>query len=155
MIGPAFIGYTDTKLFKQLASNEAQQLVNADRKAVEILRNSCPVEEWDDGGSEFRPDKMVEVLVDQQLAAVASYDFWGEHIAHISIISRPTFRGRGYGVTAVSELTRVALERHLVPQYRTLEENRPSMAIARRLGFVQYATSMAIRFLADSSAPQA
>jgi hypothetical protein len=34
----------------------------------------------------------------------------------------------------------------VVPQYRTLEGNAPSMAVAKRLGFVHYATSLALRF---------
>jgi len=121
MIGPAFIGYTDTNLLKQLASNDARLLINADRQALETLCNSCLFEEWDNGGSQFRPNKTVGVFVDQQLAAVASYDVWADHVAHISISSHPTFRSRGYGALAVSELTRVVLERNLVPQYRTLE----------------------------------
>jgi RimJ/RimL family protein N-acetyltransferase len=145
IIGPAFIGYTDAKLFRQLGSGGARLLTNADREAVEILRNACLAEEWDHGGSTFRPKEMVGVLSDQRLVTVASYQGWGEHIAHISIITHPAFRGRGYAAIAVSELTRIALERKLVPQYRTLEANQPSMAVARRLGFVQYATSLAIR----------
>jgi ribosomal protein S18 acetylase RimI-like enzyme len=146
IIGPAFIGYTDTRLFKKLAGGDAQLLTETDEKAVEVLRNACPAEEWDHGGSDFRPSEMVGIIRGQQLATVASYEIWGEQIAHISIIAHPAFRGRGHATTAVSELTRFVLERHLVPQYRTLEANQPSMAIARRLGFVQYATSLAIGF---------
>jgi RimJ/RimL family protein N-acetyltransferase len=146
IIGPAFIGYTDAKLFRPLSSGDARLLTVADEKAAEILRNACAAEEWDHGGSTFQPKEMVGVLRGQQLVAVASYKFWGEHIAHISIITHPAFRGRGYATTAVGELTRIVLERKLVPQYRTLEANEPSMAIARRLGFVQHATNMAIRF---------
>jgi RimJ/RimL family protein N-acetyltransferase len=143
IIGPAFIGYTDAKLFRPLSSGDAQLLTIADEKAVEILRNACAAEEWDHGGSMFRPNEMVGLLRGQQLVAVASYKLWG---AHISIITHPAFRGRGHATTAVSELTRIVLDRKLVPQYRALEANEPSMAIARRLGFVHHATNMAIRF---------
>jgi GNAT acetyltransferase len=146
IIGPAFIGYTDTRLFKQLTCGDARLLTDADEKAVEILRNACQAEEWDHGGSDFRPSEMVGVIRGEQLVAVASYEVWGECIAHISIISHPDARGLGHATTAVSKLTRIVLERDLVPQYRTLQASQPSMAIARRLAFVQYATSMAIRF---------
>jgi ribosomal protein S18 acetylase RimI-like enzyme len=151
IIGPAFIGYTDTMLFKQPACGDARLLTNADGKAAKKLRSCCPAEEWDHGGSTFRPSEMVGVMRGQQLVAVASYKVWGERIAHISIIGHPAFRGRGYATNAVGKLTRIVLERKLVPQYRTLEANQPSMAIARRLGFVQYATSMAIRFRPSSA----
>jgi ribosomal protein S18 acetylase RimI-like enzyme len=145
VIGPAFIGYTDAKLFRQVTCGGARLLTNADWKELELLRYGCLAEEWDHGGSSFRPNEMVGILSNQRLVGVASYQVWGRHIAHISIITHPAFRGRGYATLAVSELTRIVLERKLVPQYRTLEANQPSMAVARQLGFVQYATSLAIR----------
>jgi hypothetical protein len=95
IIGPAFIGYTDTRLFKPLTSGDAWLLTDSDEKALQILRNACPAEEWDHGGRDFRPSEMVGVIRGQQLAEVASYEVWGEHIAHISIIAHPAFRGRG------------------------------------------------------------
>jgi predicted GNAT family acetyltransferase len=88
---------------------------------------------------------MVGVFEKGGLVALASYELWGGRIAHISIVSHPLWRGRGYAATAVSALAKIVLERGLVPQYRTLEANKPSMAVARRLGFVQYATSFAVR----------
>jgi ribosomal protein S18 acetylase RimI-like enzyme len=153
IIGPAFIGYTDARLFKHLTCGDARLLTDADEKAVETLRNACQAEEWDHGGSDFRPSEMVGVITGHQLAAVASYVVWGERIAHISIITHPDARQLGHATTAVSKLTRIVLERDLVPQYRTLEANHPSMAIGRRLGFVQYATSMAIRFRPPNANP--
>jgi hypothetical protein len=45
----------------------------------------------------------------------------------------------------VSGLTGEVLKRGLVPQYRTLEANKSSMAIARALGFELYATTVAVR----------
>jgi hypothetical protein len=37
------------------------------------------------------------------------------------------------------------LARGLVPQYQTLDSNRPSIQVAQTLGFVRYGTSMAVR----------
>ena len=73
----------------------------------------------------------------QELVALASYQLWGERIAHIAFATHPLFRGRGYATAAVSALTKIVFERHLVPQYRTLETNSASMDIARRLGFIE------------------
>jgi RimJ/RimL family protein N-acetyltransferase len=81
-----------------------------------------------------------------ELAALASYQIWGAQIAHIFIVTHPAFRGQGYATAGVSSLTQTILERTLVPQYRTLEGNAASMAIAKRLGFLHYATSLAVRF---------
>jgi predicted GNAT family acetyltransferase len=120
-------------------------------KAVDTLREACAVEEWEHGGSEFRPTAMAGVFKGHELAALASYQIWGEQIAHIAVVTHPAFRGQGYATTAVSGLTKTVLERTLIPQYRTLEGNAPSLAVARRLGFVQYATSLAFRFILPNS----
>lgn len=37
----------------------------------------------------------------------------------------------------------------LIAQYRTLASNAPSIGIARRLGFVGYAASLAVRLYAE------
>jgi GNAT superfamily N-acetyltransferase len=145
-IGPAFIGYSDVKHFKPVSSGATRQLTVQDEKAVEMLRAACPVKEWEHGGSEFRPSAMVGAFRGQEIAALAGYELWGGQIAHIAIVAHPSFRGQGYATKAVSTLTEMVLERRLVPQYRTLEANAPSMALARRLGFVEYARSLAIRF---------
>ena len=150
-VGPAYVGYTDLKHFRPVSLATARGLTAQDEKTVNALRDACTVEEWEHGGSEFRPTEMVGAFKDNELAALASYQIWGERIAHIAIVTHPAFRGQGHATAAVSSLTQVVLERTLVPQYRTLEGNAPSMAVARRLGFVHYATTLAIRFTLPNS----
>ena len=145
ILGPAFVGYADSKWVPPIPSGKARPLIPGDREAFDKLRTACPVEEWESGGNDFQPGSMIGVFERGRLAALASYELWGGRIAHIYIVSHPLLRGRGYAATAVSALRKIVLERGLVPQYRTLEANKPSMAIARRLGFVQYATSFAVR----------
>jgi hypothetical protein len=146
-VGPAYVGYTDLKHFLPVFLSTTRGLTDQDEKAVNALRDACTVEKWAHGGSEFRPTEMVGVFKGPELAALASYQIWGRQIAHISIVTHPAFRGQSYATAAVGSLTQTVLERTLVPQYRTLEGNVPSMAVARRLGFVHYATSLAIRAL--------
>jgi len=145
-IGPAFIGYSDVKHFKSVSSGATRRLTPQDEKTVDMLRAACAVKEWEHGGSEFRPSAMVGAFSGQELAALASYELWGEQIAHIAVVTHPAFRGQGFATIAVSTLTEMVLERTLLPQYRTLETNVASIALARRIGFAEYATSLAIRF---------
>ena len=145
-IGPAFVGYSDLKHFRPSFSSSTRRLTAQDEKAVDLLRAACSVDEWEHGGSEFRPSVMAGAFRGQELAALASYQLWDEQIAHIAVVTHPSFRGQGHATTAVSTLTEMIFERALVPQYRTLEANAPSLAVARRLGFVQYTTSLAVRF---------
>jgi GNAT superfamily N-acetyltransferase len=108
-----------------------------------------------------RMPELVEAVFGERVAATIGPAFVGyidvahfrpvspgaaRQIAHIAVVTHPGFRGHGYARTVVSTLTEIALGRTFVPQYRTLEANAPSIAVARRLGFLQYATSLAVRF---------
>jgi GNAT superfamily N-acetyltransferase len=148
-IGPAAVRYADREAFRSADSRgEARLLTEDDRAAVEGLRAAVSAAEWSDGGSEPDATPLLGVFEGGVLAALAGWEVWGGAIAHLSIFSHPGFRGRGHGAAAVSALTRIALERGLVPQYRALETNAHSVAIAQRLGFVPYARSLAVRLAA-------
>jgi len=85
-----------------------------------------------------------------ELVSIAGYEIWGGTIAHVSVITHPAHRGRGYARSAVAAAASTALKAGLIPQYRTLESNGPSMSVARSLGFVHYATSVAVKLEAQS-----
>jgi GNAT superfamily N-acetyltransferase len=144
VIGPAFIGYADGGTFVGCADAEARLLDDTDAEAVADLRSSCDALEWQHGGA-ADGSTCVGIFRGARLAALASYERWGDRIAHIGIVTHPGYRGQGLARAAVSALTKVALSRNLVGQYRTLVSNKSSMAIAQRLGFQCYAMSLAIR----------
>ncbi len=141
VIGPAFIGYAE-KVAPALQPTRA--LDAADAPALEALRGACDVNEWEHGGSDIA-HPCSGVFSGGQLVALAGYEVWGGTIAHISIVTHPSFRGRDFGQSAVAHLTARALAAGLLPQYRTLAANHASMCIAERLGFRAFATSMAVR----------
>jgi predicted GNAT family acetyltransferase len=85
------------------------------------------------------------VFVGEQLASVSGYETWGDRVAHISVITHPKQRSRGFGQRAVAHIAMRALDAGLLPQYRTLESNSASIRIAESLGFCRYAISLAIR----------
>ncbi len=141
VLGPAFLGYT-TDI--RGSDSPARALSHDDASAVENLRDACGEQDWDHGGSS--PDWPCSgVFHGGQLVALSGYEIWGGTIAHLCIVTHPAFRGRGFGKPAVAHLARRALAAGLLPQYRTLEANTPSVRIAEALGFQRYATSMAVR----------
>jgi GNAT superfamily N-acetyltransferase len=141
IVGPAFVGYASTVL---PPAHSVKELDPSDLDARNALRKACTAEEWEHGGgAEEGPSS--GVIVDGCLAALASYEVWGNAIAHISIVTHPAHRHQGHGRNAVAHLARRALACGLLPQYRTLESNAPSMKIAHSLGFQAYARSIAIR----------
>jgi predicted GNAT family acetyltransferase len=63
----------------------------------------------------------------------------------VGVVTLPAWRGRGAGLAVVSALTAHCLAHGAVLHYQTLRANLPSIAIARRLGYEDVATALAIR----------
>lgn len=140
-IGPAYVGYA-ALISGECAS--ARDLESRDQAALENLKQCCPDVDWDHGGSNLR-QPCSGIFTDGQLAAVAGYETWGGAIAHIAVVTHPEFRNQGLGRRVVAHVARRAVDAGLLPQYRTLLSNEPSMHVAKSLGFQQYAVSMAVR----------
>jgi GNAT superfamily N-acetyltransferase len=146
LVGPAAIAYADAGTFRGLSiAAEMRPLTEADRPALDALRGALPAEAWDEGGGEYDGTAVFGAFVDGVLAARAGYEVWGGRIAHLGVVTHPDHRGRGLGAAVFASAARAALEAGLVAQHRALQSNIHSMRIARRLGFVPYATSLAVR----------
>lgn len=149
VVGPAVIACADAGTLRPApAPAQVRLLGEADRPGLDALRAAVPAEEWEHGGP---PDAApaAGAFVDGALAAVAGYETWGGRIAHLSVVTHPAHRGRGLGAAAVALAAQAALRAGLVAQHRTLAANAPSWGIARRLGFVDYAVSLAVRLNGD------
>lgn len=140
-IGPAFIGYA-SKI--AVPGHDARPLKASDAPALRRLESSCDPVEWEHGGSAIE-NPCAGVFADGQLVALAGYEIWGGEIAHISIVTDPEFRGRGFAQSAVACIASHGIAAGLLPQYRTLESNAASIRIAETLGFLPFARSLAIR----------
>ena len=147
MVGPAWVGYASAETLRHVAAAvETRLLTPADAPHVERLGRAATADEWDNIASLPRAGVMVGAFAEGELAAVAGYEVWGESIAHVAVLTHPAHRGRSLGRAVVGATAAVALERGLVPQYRSLMANRASLAVAAALGFEGYATSLALRF---------
>jgi GNAT superfamily N-acetyltransferase len=142
VIGPAYIGYAAAV---PPPIHAVRSLTPSDAPAVSDLQAACPAVEWEHGGSIVGEHPSSGVLVGNELIALAGYEIWGGTIAHIAVVTHPAFRGRGFGRSAVAHVANTALAAGLIPQYRTLDSNRPSIHIAESLGFSHYAASVAVR----------
>ena len=141
VIGPTYIGYATTI---SLPAHPVRALGTEDAAAIRTLRQACDPTEWEHGSS-LSGQSASGVFVEGELVAFAGYAVWGDSIAHVSIITHPAFRGRGYGRTAVAHLAGRALRAGLLPQYQTLASNRASVQLAESVGYQAYATSMSVR----------
>jgi predicted GNAT family acetyltransferase len=66
-------------------------------------------------------------------------------LLHVGIVTHFGHRGRGYGTAVVSAMTADGLAGGRVVQYRTLQANLPSVAVASKLGFQRFAQTLAVR----------
>jgi GNAT superfamily N-acetyltransferase len=144
IIGPAFVGYMDHRSAPSAEASAARLLREDDGEKISKLRTACDPADWRQGGRELGENPAVGCFANEELIAIAGYEIWAGVIAQISIVTHPSYRRRGFGHAAVSRLIEPIIERRLVPQYRTLHSNQPSMKIASALGFVEYATTMTL-----------
>jgi RimJ/RimL family protein N-acetyltransferase len=70
---------------------------------------------------------------------------WGDQLAHVGVVVDPRRRGAGHGRAVASVVCAHALAHGLVPQWRTLETNVASRAVAKALGFELRASHFAVR----------
>jgi RimJ/RimL family protein N-acetyltransferase len=154
-IGPAVVSYVDSTPDHRIASdNDVRVLLPSEaahRTAVEQLCTACTPTEWAHGGSGLTDTPAVGVFHEGFLVSMASYNVWGERLAHIAIVTHPNFRGRGFGRAAVARLTAYLGNQGLIPQYRTLAANVAALRVATSLGFVPYARSMAVRLHTETA----
>ena len=144
VVGPAWIGCLD--VLPTVADASARLLGSEDAELVAELRAACATEEWEEAGVGQSPDRPVAgAFAGGALVAVADYESWGGRLAHIGVLTHPHHRRRGHATRVVRAVTQHALMAGLVPQYRALQSNTGSLGVARRLGFVRYATSLALR----------
>ena len=150
LVGPALLNYADRSCFVDAHTERARELLPGDDGEFTAMRAACPPDEWQPKdfslGSELT---FGAFALNDALASVANIEVWDKRIAHISVVTRPDFRGQGFGSRAVAVATRRALDIGLLPQYRVLESNKPSRQIARKLGFRGYGRTVAVRLAPD------
>lgn len=149
VVGPAFVGYatmTTTQTIQSTPSMKVRQLDIHDQAALDELRLICGERGWTHGGGHFSLQPVIGVFANYELVAVANYTLWNSSIAHIAVITHPRYRGRGYGKAAVHAITATAIERGLIPQYRTLFTHQAAIAVGRAAGFQEYATTVVVQY---------
>ena len=142
LVGPAYLGYRDTPLM--LEDPGTRLLVPGDAGALEGLRREVTVQDWEYGGLALE-QPIAGSFGGRALISAAGYNVWGDRLAHIGVLTRPHARGSGHGRKCVSAIADHAIAHGLIPQYRTLYDNKGAMAIAHALAFEEYGATIYIR----------
>jgi RimJ/RimL family protein N-acetyltransferase len=112
--------------------------------SIASLRDIAPAE-WEEAG--IGPDSRVFGLrVEDRIVAVAGYERWSGQIAQLQVFCHPGYRRRGLAAEPLKAAISEALAENLLPQYRARDGNAASLALAKRVGFVEYGWMATVLF---------
>lgn len=81
----------------------------------------------------------------RQVVAAGNLTEWRGRPADVGVLTAPSERGRGRARHLVGAMVATALPSIGVARYRALASNTASLAVARRLGFVEYGQNFRAR----------
>ena len=99
-------------------------------------------DDWLDDIGRCQP--MVALVKDGQAVSVCATVRAAGHACEAGVETLARFRGRGYACHAVASWANAVRLQRRIPLYSTSWDNEASVAVARKLGLVQYATTFHI-----------
>lgn len=148
IVGPSYQGFVDTASFQPTDEQDARPLTPDDQPALQRFIAACPPDDWRDSAIAPDHDPIIGLEREGVLIALASAPLDGPAdvgVRSVGVVTLPAWRGKGAGLAAVSTLTARCLASGAILHYQTLSANLPSVAIARRLGYEEVATALAVR----------
>lgn len=149
--GPSVHTYADEHSFSGIADHAAAEVTGDDFELVEFLESN-DLRDWAESGflrdpSTADPETTQFWLLrdDHQVVAAGNMTEWRGRPADVGVLTAPNQRGRGRARRLVSAMVTAALPSIGVARYRALASNTASLAVARRLGFVEYGQNFRAR----------
>jgi hypothetical protein len=140
--GPAVLAYGDVP--PASSGSVMGPLAVTDRLVEEVLA-AATAEERDESGLAHTDSGVFVALDNSQPVAASGFRRWPEGIAHMSVLTASTHRGRGFGVAAASPALGHASSSGLVFQWRAVTTNAASIAIAATLGLAPVGRQFSFR----------
>lgn len=150
--GPAYLAYWPPSSPRPTLRGQSELLGRDALASLGSLRDLSPAE-WEEAG--FGPDSRVFGLrIEERIVAVAGYERWSGHIAQLHVFCHPAYRRRGLAAEPLKVAISEALADNLLPQYRARDGNVASIALANRVGFVEYGWMATLRVRLPNNAVQ-
>lgn len=145
VVGPAWLGETDLVNFVPCHDDHSREITADDEEAFLAFVQACDPADIRNSGMEWGRAPIIGVFEGDVLASVANYQVRADSIAHIGIVTRPDYRGKGLAKKAVSHITALALNLSYGVQYQTLMTNGAAIALCRQLGFYNFAQTIVVK----------
>jgi len=145
--GPCYQGYYPKKSCELHKNSDGtvRKLSEADDPLLDALKRLVDPEAWEH--SVIAPGKVsFGCFQSGQLIAAACLDMWSKNVANIGLITAPSHRGMGYAKQLCAFATAFGLKKNYLMVYQTTLANSPAVAIAKSIGYTQYASLLAVRF---------
>lgn len=141
--GPAYLAYWPPSSPRSTPRGRTEPLGCHVLGSFVSPRDIAPTE-WDEAG--IGPNSRVFGLrFEKHIVAVAGYERWSGQIAQLHVFCHPGYRRRGLAAELLNAAISEALADHLLPQYRARDGNAASVALAKRVGFLEYGWMATVR----------
>ena len=132
---------------------ELRTLGDADAELLDKFRAACDPAEWAEAGfsdpTQASPTEPAPVYFgafrDGTLIAAANLTEWRGEPSDVGVLTLAEYRRAGTATRLAALASRYALDAAGIVRYRALVTNRPSLAIARRLGYQEFGRNLVVR----------
>jgi RimJ/RimL family protein N-acetyltransferase len=153
LVGPAYQGYLIPDLFRPYVGPQVRFVRQEDMVRVEAFQKECGSDAWEIGGFHAATACLAAICEGDRIVSLAGFNrVWRDEAGGPCILTHRAYRGRGWATATTSAVVERVLREGKLVLYQTLEANTPSVRVARRLGYEQYATHVAVRLKAVTPA---
>lgn len=142
-LGPAALAYVAADDFRPVAPGElcVEQEPRGRAELDDVVR-AADVKDADEAGLDEITSPTYVVRADGQAVAAAGYRGWPTRTAHLSVLTAPAWRGKGFARATGSAAVRHALDQNLLPQWRA--RLPASRRVAAGLGFSELGRRLSV-----------
>jgi GNAT superfamily N-acetyltransferase len=122
---------------------QGRRINPGDAGALIALREAVPSAEWVEAGFSAQPAVLFGIFDGDRIVAAANLTAGPDAATDIGLVTHPEARGRGLAIQICATAARQAIALHGVARFRIAASSPPTLAIANRLGFVEYGRNLA------------
>lgn len=147
VVGPTSLAFADEACLREAGPQPgiALEATEPDDPRLFKLAQACGKTEWEHSGIDEALSVFAAVDTQGDIRSAAAYSLLGDSLAHVGVLTDPAHRGRGLAAMSGYRAASEAIAAGLVAQWQTLVANVASLAVGRRLGFVELGRHFAIR----------
>jgi len=145
VVGPAYQGFLRSDPGPAPTIERVEFTPIPSRDGLAPLRAAVAPEEWRHASLDPARGVVVGAIRDGELVAAAAAGSEWPGFAAVGILTRRDARGGGLATAAAHHAVVAALRAELLPIYQTLQSNEPSLAVARKLGFEHFGSTLSLR----------